>query len=171
MSKYFQSIFVTVGTTSFDDLITTINEPEIVEALEILGCKKLVLQIGSGVLLSTKNLDNTSIKLETFTTKSNISNFIKVSDLVISHAGAGTCLEVLKAGKNLIVVINESLMNNHQAELAMKLSEIGCAIYCTTSGLKTALSLEKLNKLKPYESSQGIKSLVNTLDILMGNKI
>ena len=57
-----------------------------------------------------------------------ISDDILSSSLVISHAGAGSCLEVLEKQKPLIVVVNEDLMNNHQIELASKLQEEGYAI-------------------------------------------
>ena len=39
---------------------------------------------------------------------------MKKSDLIISHAGSGTILEVLDLCIPLIVVINGDLMDNHQ---------------------------------------------------------
>ena len=44
---------------------------------------------------------------------------MKHSDIIISHAGAGTVMEGLKVHqKKLCVVINNDLMDNHQLELA-----------------------------------------------------
>lgn len=45
--------------------------------------------------------------------------------------GAGSCLEVLGAGKPLLVVVNDKLMDNHQLELAKKLQADGHLLYCT----------------------------------------
>lgn len=45
--------------------------------------------------------------------------------LVLSHAGAGTCLEALEAGKPLLVVVNDFLADNHQLELASKFNQEG----------------------------------------------
>lgn len=39
------------------------------------------------------------------------------------RAGAGSILTALRAGKKLIVVPNTSLMDNHQAELALALEQ------------------------------------------------
>lgn len=56
-----------------------------------------------------------------------ISPHLETADVVISHAGSGTILETLRMGSNsrpkLIVVPNETLMDNHQLELAKALSE------------------------------------------------
>ena len=45
---------------------------------------------------------------------------MECADLVISHAGAGTCLEVLRLGKPLVVIVNKSLLGNHQVGLFAK---------------------------------------------------
>jgi beta-1,4-N-acetylglucosaminyltransferase len=50
--------------------------------------------------------------------------------LIISHAGSGSILEALELGKKLVVVINNGLMDNHQMELAGRLSEMGCLVMC-----------------------------------------
>ena len=48
------------------------------------------------------------------------SNFIEEytskADLVISHGGTGSILDTLRCGKKLVVVINDSLADNHQLE-------------------------------------------------------
>jgi beta-1,4-N-acetylglucosaminyltransferase len=46
-------------------------------------------------------------------------------------AGSGTLLEALGARKKVIVVVNESLMDNHQVELARQLGDMGCLVYST----------------------------------------
>jgi len=45
--------------------------------------------------------------------------------------GAGSVLEALGAGRPLVVIINEELMNNHQVELADKLYREGHLHYGT----------------------------------------
>lgn len=46
-------------------------------------------------------------------------------------SGAGSCLETLGAGKPLLVVVNDSLMDNHQLELARQLHMDSHLLYCT----------------------------------------
>lgn len=69
------------------------------------------------------------LTVESYTFKPSLSEDILRAALVISHAGAGTCLETLEAKKPLIVVVNETLMNNHQIELASKLAGDGHCAY------------------------------------------
>ena len=82
-----------------------------------------------------------------------LDTFIKESSLVISHCGAGTLLEVLRAQKPLSIgVVNETLMDNHQAELADQLAEEGYISRTVPSQvLKTVKEvLSKADKIKKY---------------------
>lgn len=50
---------------------------------------------------------------------------MRQADLIISHAGAGTVMEALRLKKQLVVVINTLLMDNHQTELARAMADQG----------------------------------------------
>ncbi|KAE8608568.1 hypothetical protein XENTR_v10011534 [Xenopus tropicalis] len=125
-----KTVFVTVGTTSFDDLISCVSAKETVRILKGLGYNRLILQIGRGTI-EPAPCCTSDFLLEFFRYKDSLVEDIKSADLVISHAGAGSCLETLGEGKPLIVVINEQLMSNHQIELAKQLYKDGHLYYCT----------------------------------------
>lgn len=44
----FKTVFVTVGTTSFDELIGEVNTRRMLEVLKTIGCKRLIIQYGRG---------------------------------------------------------------------------------------------------------------------------
>lgn len=115
--------FVTVGTTSFDDLIKVVNTIKFHIALFSLGYKKLFIQYGSGNIVPS--VSDSPLEVIAFRYRTNLSSIFSQSDLVISHGGAGTCMEALSppGKRKLIIVINENLMNNHQEELASTLFE------------------------------------------------
>lgn len=58
------------------------------------------------------------ISVESYRFKPTLIDDMHGADLVISHCGAGTILEILSLQKDAIGVINEDLMDNHQRELA-----------------------------------------------------
>ncbi|XP_067327814.1 UDP-N-acetylglucosamine transferase subunit ALG13 [Anolis sagrei] len=148
-----KSAFVTVGTTSFDDLVAAIAAPEAVKVLQDLGYRKLVLQVGRGSICPDPFSTNT-FTLEVFRFKNSLTEEVQAADLVISHAGAGSCLEVLEAGKPLLVVVNDKLMDNHQLELARQLHRDGHLFYCSSRDLVETLQSMDLSTLKPFPRGQ-----------------
>ncbi|NXL03548.1 ALG13 transferase, partial [Mesembrinibis cayennensis] len=89
-----------------------------------------------------------------FRFKDSLAEDLGRADLVISHAGAGSCLETLEIGKPLIVVINEKLMHNHQLELAKRLHRDGHVLRCNCSTLVETLQSMDLSTLKPFPPGQ-----------------
>lgn len=79
--KTFNKIFVTVGTTEFNELVAKINEPEVYETFKNqFHCKNLSVQIGRG---EEKKLDNyKEIEVEMFRLKESIAADIESADLV-----------------------------------------------------------------------------------------
>jgi beta-1,4-N-acetylglucosaminyltransferase len=166
-----KTVFVTVGSTKFEQLIDAILQPDILKLLKSLLYNKIILQIGNGKhdgddLLRFKE-DQFNIQtgpeirracrermeIVAYRYKSSIKEDIVEADLVISHAGAGSVMETLEANKKLIVVINETLMNNHQLELAEKMFEEGYLLFTTCSGLADKIELinNKEFSLSKYE--------------------
>ncbi|XP_032084419.1 putative bifunctional UDP-N-acetylglucosamine transferase and deubiquitinase ALG13 [Thamnophis elegans] len=162
-----KSVFVTVGTTSFDDLIAAVTAPEATQALKDLGCHQLVLQVGRGKECPD-SFSTATFTLEVFRFKSSLSEDVKKADLVISHAGAGSCLEVLEAGKPLLVVINDKLMDNHQLELARQLHKDGYLFYCTSRTLVETLKSMDFSTLKPFVPGQPEK-FATFMDSVIGS--
>lgn len=170
-----EKIFVSVGTTKFDELIEKITSQQILIYLQRKGCKYLTIQIGNGVEIDNSNVKSAStefnIEIDWYRFKPSIRDDIESADLVISHAGAGSCMEVLNSKKLLIVVINENLMDNHQIELAEQLHKDGHLLYCTPKTL--GQTLENLNELSQnlrlFESAEpNLDKFVSYLDKFMG---
>uniref|UniRef100_A0A4Y0BKN3 UDP-N-acetylglucosamine transferase subunit ALG13 n=1 Tax=Anopheles funestus TaxID=62324 RepID=A0A4Y0BKN3_ANOFN len=168
MKKLYKNVFVTVGTTEFEDLVRTVASAAVLQQLTALGCETLTIQFGKGEKLNVDNVQKlTNIRLSAYGLKSSIGDDISSADLVISHAGAGSCIEVLEAGKPLIVVVNETLMNNHQTELAERLSKDKNLFYCTPNTLLQTLKESDLNQLEALAPG-ALDSFVNHLDTFMG---
>ncbi|CAO1433883.1 unnamed protein product [Diamesa tonsa] len=162
----YKNIFVTVGTTEFDSLLKKLSERELYDVLKNhLGCKELTIQYGRGEKVEFKDFDD--IKVQMFGLKDSILDDIESADLVISHAGAGTCIDVLTRNKHLIVVCNEELMDNHQVELAEQLASENYLIHTSLNQLHTTLKTFNADKLQIYEPGK-VTKFIEYLDDFMG---
>ncbi|CAD6884148.1 unnamed protein product [Tilletia laevis] len=135
------SILVTVGSTRFDALVNVVLHPAFLTALQVQEEEDEVdihIQYGtSHINYSQLNLIPTShplsyqyspsITLHLFPYTPSLTTLIQQATIVISHAGSGTILEVLRAKSSppLIVVPNHTLMDDHQSELARALGKDG----------------------------------------------
>ncbi|XP_028046838.2 UDP-N-acetylglucosamine transferase subunit ALG13 homolog [Monomorium pharaonis] len=162
-----KTVFVTVGTTKFDDLITTVLSRAVLEALSTRNYKHLILQIGNSKLKPDCTARYGFNKIETFRLSPSIGEYMQLADLVISHAGAGSVLEALEKHKHLIVVTNDFLMDNHQIELAEQLYKDEHLYYCTCKNLLHIIQTMDLTKLKPFINDKSA-DIANFIDKIMG---
>ncbi|KER27972.1 hypothetical protein T265_05095 [Opisthorchis viverrini] len=177
------SVFVTVGTTLFDQLVEVTNEPLFHAALWILGYRYLVVQYGRGTTIPCAPSDESvqkavvelgwpvseayPLELSMFRYKPSIQMEIDAASLVISHGGAGTCVQALTptGSRRLIVVINDTLLGNHQEELAFTLARGRHAVVTTPTDLTTLL-LKGTSAIYPsdaqsfYEFSPDVKQFL-----------
>uniref|UniRef100_A0A8C7W542 UDP-N-acetylglucosamine transferase subunit ALG13 n=1 Tax=Oncorhynchus mykiss TaxID=8022 RepID=A0A8C7W542_ONCMY len=153
-------VFVTVGTTSFDDLFERVTSPEAVQVTR--GYQHLVLQVGRSSIFPDSDSCH-KLTLEAFKFKDSTAEDVKCADLDISHAVI--CLETLGAGKPLLVVFNGKLMDIHQLELARQLHQD--LLYFTASNLTETLRTMDLSVLSPFLPRQP-NHFANFLDKALG---
>ena len=166
--------FVTVGTTSFDELVEQMDSPPLHAHLRRLGMTKLVVQIGRGTYTpkcATAGADadlagrgeragastagqepSASGLLPTMCFKfaPSLDAHMRSAALIISHGGAGSIMEALGLRKPLVVVVNGALMDDHQSELAGALEERGHLRSTTCAGLEGVLADFDLSGGVPY---------------------
>ncbi|EPQ58184.1 glycosyl transferase [Gloeophyllum trabeum ATCC 11539] len=124
--------FVTVGSTHFDPLVQASLSTPVLESLRSRGYTELTIQCGHSKIVQelfsaqdVATLTNAGVSIEVWRFKPTLREDYARADLVISHAGSGTILDVLRLGKALIVVPNPTLLDNHQEELANALADLG----------------------------------------------
>ncbi|XP_030369176.1 UDP-N-acetylglucosamine transferase subunit ALG13 homolog [Scaptodrosophila lebanonensis] len=164
-------VYVTVGTTKFDALTTIMVSDTVLEVLKKRQCQKLVLQQGNSLPVELARIQEIEkkygIKLEQYSFRPNLSD-IREADLIIGHAGAGTCLDILENGKAGLIVVNDELMDNHQMELAQQLADEQYLYYCRVNQVPSKLSSLDFNALKPYErGTENMRKFVSSLAELM----
>ena len=132
-------IFVTVGTTEFDDLIREMDK------YAYKTGEKVVCQIGYGGRYVPR-------ECKSFRAKPDISKELAHAEVVISHGGGGTILEALALGKKVIAVANPRMKMQHQEDLVDHLAKEGLIIKGKLGRLEKALKSKK--ELKPYEKPE-----------------
>lgn len=156
-------VFVTVGSTRFDALVEATISETVLSTLRDSGYDRLILQRGNSVIESEEfNEENCTIQrygvgIEIWRFKPSIQAECEQADLVISHAGSGTILDVLRLGKPLIVVPNPTLLDNHQEELASALQILGHLKATSIQDLASTIASFEPCNLVPFPPFDGTK--------------
>lgn len=101
-------IFVTVGTTRFDSLI------EFIDLNLSKDIYDVIFQISDGKYKPSN--------FKYFEFSSSISEYYFKTDLVITHAGAGSIYQLLEIQKKMIIVPNMERIDGHQLDIAEYMS-------------------------------------------------
>ncbi|KIR54095.1 UDP-N-acetylglucosamine transferase subunit ALG13 [Cryptococcus gattii Ru294] len=85
-----------------------------------------------------QNKKETGMAVEVMRFTSDFEGLVKSSDAVISHAGSGSILSVLRQSPPipLLIVPNRSLMDDHQSELAHELYKDGYVMVASVEDLE-----------------------------------
>ena len=130
-------IFVTVGTTRFDELV---------EAMD-----KIAPKLGEEVVIQIGNQKNVPKNCKYFTFDDDLLKYYEKADIVVAHGGAGITFEVLNLGKKLISVENSHVLDGHQRDLLGKLSHDGYLIWCKDlNGIENCIKDVKKMEIKKY---------------------
>eukprot|EP00347_Sterkiella_histriomuscorum_P016279 403353799 len=165
-----KSCIVAVGSTEFEELIKALDIQEFIQLLEYVNITDLLIQYGNGTYIpqNLKSTPKLTVKLESFIV---LDTLINEADLVISHCGAGILLECLRSDHAInIAVVNDTLMHNHQSELADKLSSEG-HIFQTASTLVLEKVREVIWRMKEESKEEIIKDYPRAQDGLIINLI
>lgn len=106
-------VLVTVGTTSFDALIKAVDNPATQMELKRLGYTDICYQVGT----SSLKIRNKILRTRVVPFEHDFETLLKKSELIISHMGGGTIIDVFRLRKKAIFVPNPDVSGNHQVQL------------------------------------------------------
>ncbi|KXJ90972.1 hypothetical protein Micbo1qcDRAFT_195801 [Microdochium bolleyi] len=146
-----RTCFVTIGATAgFRPLLEEVASGDFRQKLRSLGYTRLLVQCGPDLeyfktatstssTLGSKDSASDNLQIESFAYTDEIGKMMQLAGpsaeggeqgrrgygVIISHAGSGSIMDALRYNAKLIAVPNESLMDNHQAELADEMQTQG----------------------------------------------
>ncbi|KAI0780861.1 glycosyl transferase [Trametes elegans] len=159
-------VFLTVGSTRFDALVHSALAPPVLDALRAKGYHSLDIQCGNSDIdpaqlqLQQRSADHWhradhDLEVNVWRFKPSLKEDYERADLIISHAGSGTIIDVLRLGKPLIVVPNPTLLDNHQEELSDALAGLGHLRSSTVAELPKAIEKLDTTQLVPFPQFDG----------------
>ena len=137
-------VLVTVGTTPFDTLIEYLDNN---------------LDSQMDVLFQIAQAKYQPKNFEFIEFTSNINELYDQSDIIISHAGAGSIYNLLERRKFLVLVPNLDRIDKHQSDIAdfMHKNRYAIGVKSYSDIIKTVNDYENL-KLKPFEKMEFFKA-------------
>jgi len=140
--------FVTVGTTRFDELVTAaVSEPVLSALYLIFHVDSMVVQYGHGAPVGA--VTHPDVRVSSFGFKPSLAHDMAQADVIISHAGAGSLIEALRLRKLTVAVVNDTLMGNHQEELAFALRQRNYLVAVASSPARLLEALTQCDLATP----------------------
>ncbi|MGY5879818.1 MAG: PssE/Cps14G family polysaccharide biosynthesis glycosyltransferase [Candidatus Thorarchaeota archaeon] len=137
-------IFVTVGTSlphdgliiKFDNLVG-----------EGIIKDEVIAQIGAGKYIP-KNIEYIRFA-------PSLEEYYQKADIVVSNCGAGTIMENVTKGRNLIVIQNPDVTGGHEWEIVTKMEKGGHLVWCKDiDDLAVAIQMAKTKKFAAFTPKQ-----------------
>lgn len=191
-----KTLFVTCGATvPFPKLIECVLMEHFAHELLKHGFKKMIVQFGKGYqgsftellgggysddLIYTSNdlgydgkpvhgyIASGQLEVIGIEYSTKIQDVIEeYADLVISHAGTGSILDSLRLGKPLIVCVNDTLMDNHQQQIADKFESANYLVACLPKENEIVECLRRLDRKRmtpfPQAYNENFRQTLMTL--------
>lgn len=131
-------IFVSVGTTEFDALV---------EAMDQLASRlndEVVAQIGHG--------EYEPRNIRWFRHAPSLEPYYRDADIVVSHGGLGTVVEVASMGKPLVSLSNPDRYDRHQDDILGYMESRGHLLWCRDlANLEDELRRARTATFHPYQ--------------------
>lgn len=128
-------IFVTVGTTDFDELVLAADRLALDE--------EMIMQIGHG-LVEPRHA-------QWFRFAPSLDPYYDAASVVITHGGFGTLTEVMRRGLRAVGVSNPDRFDKHQDQILQAFEEGGHLVWCRDlASLPAAVERARQAQFVPY---------------------